>query len=619
MEGALLLLSYLAWFGLLAAILYLPGLILARVVPASRSLALPPFLSRIAFGASVWMAVLFAFSVAGLLNRAAVWTVIAVLVLLAAPALVAMPKLFRDLRARAAGVARPNPSLLVLVVSLGGVLVLLFFQALSPEVATDAQVYHLQVPKLMIGSGGFRPIPFNVYSHWPMNLELLFALALLLKDHVLASLVHFLFGALTVASLVLFGRQWQSTRGGLLAAGFFLANGVVLFEMPIAYVDVAAAFFLFVSFWCAARALASTEGRTPNLLTAGVFCGVLAGTKLNAVIGCVALGLAYVSVRARQAGWARALGEATFGLALPCAALAVPWYIKCAFETGNPFYPLLYEWLGGIEWNAALAEQFDEWHRGIGMGREPLDYLLLPFRVATMGGLGYDRFAGTLNPAWIVLVPASLLGARRRPIVAWCLAAGLLYFALWSLSSQQSRFLIPALPLLSAAAGMAVSDLLAGEGRWRRIAEPAVYVASAAGLIVITGLTATSYGWRGPQLSAESREQAVPRVFRQLNQQLPATARVLFVSVNRAFFCEREVLADSFFEASQVNELLLKRRSSVELLSELRSRGITHVLRWRHNRGLRYPRTFRQILNDPRASRLVFEVDRYRLYELLAP
>jgi hypothetical protein len=172
--------------------------------------------------------------------------------------------------------------------------------------------------------------------------------------------------------------------------------------------------------------------------------------------------------------------------------------------------------------------------------------------------------------------------------------------------------------LLAAAAGVAAADLLAGEQRWRRWTLTALILASAAALVVTTKRTAESYGWRGAELSAQARKEAVPRVFRRLNEALPPQAKVLFVSVNRGFYCQAEILADSFFEASQVNELLLKRRSSTEILSELRARGITHILRWRHNRGLRYPRTFRRILNDPRATRLVFEVDRYRLYEILA-
>ena len=102
-----------------------------------------------------------------------------------------------------------------------------------------------------------------------------------------------------------------------------------------------------------------------------------------------------------------------------------------------------------------------------------------------------------------------------------------------------------------------------------------------------------------------------------MNAELKPSARVLFVSVNRGFFSRSEVIADSFFEASQVNELLMVGRTSEEIVAALHARGITHVLRWYHNREIPYPREFRRLFRDPQVMRLVFEVDRFELFELL--
>jgi len=71
-----------------------------------------------------------------------------------------------------------------------------FVLAASPDVAWDAGVYHLTLPKLYIAHHGFRAVAMNVYSHWPLNTELLFAGAMLAKDHILATTLHWGFGIL---------------------------------------------------------------------------------------------------------------------------------------------------------------------------------------------------------------------------------------------------------------------------------------------------------------------------------------------------------------------------------------------------------------------------------------
>ena len=86
----------------------------------------------------------------------------------------------------------------------------------------------------------------------------------------------------------------------------------------------------------------------------------------------------------------------------------------------------------------------------------------------------------------------------------------------------------------------------------------------------------------------------------------PADAKLLFVNINRGFFCRREYFADSFFEASQTGAMLhdLSRRGGVR--QGLRDLGITHVLIDKQPRGIDYPREFVELLANP-ANRLVYQ------------
>jgi hypothetical protein len=95
------------------------------------------------------------------------------------------------------------------------------------------------------------------------------------------------------------------------------------------------------------------------------------------------------------------------------------------------------------------------------------------------------------------------------------------------------------------------------------------------------------------------RAAAVEPVFRWANQALPADARVLMLDTNQRFFLERDALADSFFEASQLAGWLAGARDADAAAALLRERGVTHVL-WDRRRdwGIRWPAGLRALLAD---------------------
>ena len=100
--------------------------------------------------------------------------------------------------------------------------------------------------------------------------------------------------------------------------------------------------------------------------------------------------------------------------------------------------------------------------------------------------------------------------------------------------------------------------------------------------------------------SDDLRAHATDEVFGAIDQRLPADARLLFVNINRGFFCRREYIADSFFEASQTAAMLRDLARRGDLRAGLRELGITHVLIENRSRGLDYPRQFLELLTVSR-------------------
>ncbi|MEM1179316.1 MAG: phospholipid carrier-dependent glycosyltransferase [Acidobacteriota bacterium] len=576
----------------------------------------PPVLTRFCAGLALWVAALFGLAAAQLFNALAFGGV----------ALLWHALAFWERRRRGIGPPTPRPrwgsdlrssffSTAAALLVLGPV----FALALTPTVSWDADVYHLTLPKLYLEHGGFLPIEMNVYSHWPQGLELLFGVAMAWHGYVLAKVLHFGCGLLVLLALI----RLSPGRSGWLAAALFLLNDVVLFEMRVAYIDLAYAFALLLGASFAADATRGASGTAEDrrsLVLTGTAAGLLMGLKVTGLVSAAILALLLAPHWWRslsRSGW-RMTTKSVAAFALPCCLLGAPWWIKTWILTGNPIYPWMWKLFGGPDWSPQLAEQFGRWQQGIGMGRGWDDFLLLPWRVIVEGGRGYDRFDGEISLFWLAAVPLALAGLRstvtghRR----WRLfgLTALLHSIFWALSSQQMRFLIPVLALFAvpaaAAAHAATRRFFEASPSRRRLAWVGGTVVFLA--VAVTQHTKVLSG--GAQVMprflhpTERPQTRIPEIMAAVDQ-LPADARLLFLNTNQGFFCPRPYLADSFFEASQITEWLRPATSPAAVAELLRGRSITHIL-YRHSEqgGLPYPQPLFDLLNDPRAAeRIAFD------------
>ena len=594
----------------LAVVLWLPGCLLEKSKPIGNSGLRP--LARIVLGLGFWIACTFLLAVCGLLRPWALWAMIGLITAWALAAWIRSSR-FRSIRFRSSHpIVRPvlpSTAETLVLMTLTAVLTPLCLLAFTPTVSWDASAYHLTLPRLFLDHGGFREVPLNVYSYWPLNVQLLFSLAIAIDGYVLAKLLHFAIGVTTLYALVVGCRALHRPASGMLAAIFFIANGVVAYELRVAYVDLAHALFLLAGVLFMIEAL---ELEPRALWLSGLCCGLAAGTKLTGIVGAIAVGALYLP---RLAGALRrrepALRDFLVRFAAPVLGLWTPWVIRTAVLTGNPAYPFFHRWLGGPDWSPDLSERLQAWQSSIGMGREPIDYLLLPLRVSLAGGQGYARFDGELAAFWIVLVPLALWTARRVMLVRRCLVVAAIYFVFWSLSSQQIRLLIPALPLLAIAGAVAlieVVDRLSSQ-RWRRAVIATAFAAAAISMVVSQGaMLAAGYRTLTVYLRAEGDLTATVKhpVYTFINENLPSSARVLFLNTNQRFFCEREVIADSFFEASQIADWLAPAPDVSAARELLNRRGVTHVLVEHRFRGAVYPETLANLLRDPSQIELLF-------------
>ena len=487
------------------------------------------------------------------------------------------------------------------------VLGVLLIQALRPDLSWDADVYHLTVPRLFLEHGGFYAIPQNVYSHWPLATQLIYGVALALQGPVTAKLLHLVFGLATLGCIVALTRPRAAAVGMIL----FLLNPVVLYEMRIAYVDLASAFFLgmtVVSWKLASGVRDPDRGdrhqQRPWSLLA-LCCGMLVAIKLNGLFGPVALLIALAVstwMGPRKPGSEALLTARRAALVLGvCFAFGIVWLVKSFLLTGNPFYPLLWETFGGPDWSAQLADQHSRWQRSIGRGRELVDYVLLPLRLITESRTGYGNFDGAISRAWLVALPLALLASWRDRLSRVCVITSAVLFVSWAATSQQTRFLIPVLALLSVAAARGVDRLTLALPR--RV-DAVVNAVLAAAFIALLVSASWVYVRQTPGLVRDlivhgNELTGEHPVYRTIDEQLPKDARLLLLGTNHGFFVRRPFVADSFFEASQIIDRFRRQQSPSEAVAELRTMGITHVLIDSRASQMPYPPSLTNAINDP--------------------
>ncbi len=115
--------------------------------------------------------------------------------------------------------------------------------AYVPPVSRDALIHHLAVPKHYLKQGGIHEIPAVISSYYPMNLDLLYMLALYLGNDILAKYIHFSFALLTAGLIYAYLKRRLHSGYGFFGALLFLSLPVIVKLSITVYVDLGLVFF----------------------------------------------------------------------------------------------------------------------------------------------------------------------------------------------------------------------------------------------------------------------------------------------------------------------------------------------------------------------------------------
>lgn len=347
------------------------------------------------------------------------------------------------------------PSLTVLGVALGTAATVAalgdVMEALAPPADADTMAYHFFIPKLFLEAGRIYFIPRASDGAAPLLPQMTYAVALALGGERALMLWTMASGWGTAFAAYAVGRRYMTSAWSAATALIFATLPAVLYGAGTGQVETRIAGFVLVTACAAAEAC---QERNPRYaLVAGLAAGFYAASKFPGLLFVASVLLVLVARR----------GGVKLGLifALSSAVAGGEWYLWNAWNTGDPFFPLLFgilPYFPGVPWNETQHTFMQTYFFG-GERALPrtLFWLFGYLPLATFAPAPVFEAGRTgLGPFLVLVLPFAVFGAwtgrteqaLRPALLALVIAATayLLWFFLGP--SQRVRHLLPLVPLV---------------------------------------------------------------------------------------------------------------------------------------------------------------------------
>ncbi len=216
--------------------------------------------------------------------------------------------------------------------------------------------------------------------------------------------------------------------------------------------------------------------------------------------------------------------------------------------------------------------------------------------MTVLGTQGKESYDATIGPILLTVVPLLALvwkkiAPEERRIIGYALLVCLIQYLFWLYGVAQSallvqtRLLFPIFALLALLAGYTVDKLAL---LTRQAFSLQWFVTTV--LLFALGLNAVSSALHFisdsplPYLTGfESRESYLTRhlglyysTVVHINENLPPSARILFLWEPRSYYCQRDCWPDALLD--KFKHLVYKYHNADDIAQQLRRQGVTHVL-----------------------------------------
>ena len=411
---------------------------------------------------------------------------------------------------------------------------------------------------------------------------MLYIWGLSVRGEVAAKGIHFAIALLILFSMWKFGKRYfPDNRFTPLSLLLFFTIPSVFQNAHMAYCDLILAFYAFVAAYAFINWFNTKE--TLWIILCGVFSGIAMAIKFGGLYlplsGCVGI---LWGCRQHRIPNKKAVG--LFSLyVLFTFITGAPFYLKNWVMTGNPLYPLFYQFFGGRGWSADQAGYYDLFIRELGMGRKLIDYLLLPWNLSFRARMDSPVFDGVIGPVFILVLPFAI-GMRRIAVemkIVWvyCLMA----FVFWASSAQQIRYLILLFPFLSIMVSLTFSYFINN-----RIISTLLFIFIASALSFNGYYIVQDFRKIRPLSVLTGQEdkntfltRMIPSyaILNYVNTKLPEKSYVFTIYMkNLAYLFNRPFYSDSMFESYTIETILNNSKTPGDVRLAFKRKGFTHIL-----------------------------------------
>ncbi|HEY9076952.1 MAG TPA: hypothetical protein VIO61_10480 [Anaerolineaceae bacterium] len=282
--------------------------------------------------------------------------------------------------------------------------------SLAPPVKWDALVYHLELPRRYIEANGLVFTPDNPFWGYPQIVEMLYTWLMLLSGAEAAQALGWWVGLLFLMGFMgsvnritqkAGDTSEESWMAGWIGSVIFLAGMTFRQLFSWAYVDL---FSVLAGYSVSLSLLRMrSENRLIELLYLGVFCGLGLSIKLTNIVLLVCVGVVWV-VLIQQKCHQKILSVLVIGGT--ALIIYLPWILKNAASTGNPFFPYLFQ----TEW--VNPQRIAGFHQSPGQINY-FEIFFLPLAATWRGVEGSAGFASDFGALFLLLGIPGLWQARR--------------------------------------------------------------------------------------------------------------------------------------------------------------------------------------------------------------
>jgi hypothetical protein len=431
--------------------------------------------------------------------------------------------------------------------------------------AFDELSYHLSLPERFLDQHQITSIPYNLYSNFPLNTEMLYILGLAFGNLYFCKFIHLFLGILCALAIFAIARKHFTDEAGFLGMLIFFSLLSVATLMRVAFNEFG------LTFYCLASLLAflNWEGSKQNfwLVISGALAGLALGSKY---IGAIHLAILFLLLIGLNLIRRKSLSEQLKDLAFfvtPALLLFSPWLIKNYFLAGNPVYPFLFNVFGGHYWDSFNSFRYfhilRNFHGPLGTGW--LRYRDLPGFL--LFGFGRDVPLG-LSPLIVLPFFFLLKGSDlKTKILGFYL---LFYFIGWSSSSMVIRFLAPAEAVFALLGGVLIA----------RVADRKLLFNAT---LILISFCILDNSWliiknieQGQK--ALTDEKSYYQIAEMTKRGIPKAKRLLSVGEVRTFGMKSDVIAPTMFDLNFTEILLGKDPDPKKFAAALKAEKIKYIL-----------------------------------------